>query len=368
MATAAISQKESGKSTSRFYRPELDILRFAAFSMVFLYHTDNAQFWARWGILGVPVFFLLSAFLITELLLREKDTTGTVHVRSFYVRRMLRIWPLYFAALLFGFLFIAPVAHQYHVSWVDLVCYLLLVGNWRTPFNGFLPGGLGPLWSICVEEQFYLLWPLLARKVGRRGILYAAGLMWLTSQISIVALRLHWHLPFVAIWTNTFTNLQYFALGAAFSVLLRGRTPGFSPWTRAGLGMAALGLFLCSGVLIFGNHGSAVGYLLSGLLLAGIAASLLFFGLLGARLPHFTAPAVYLGKVSYGLYVMHDWVWVIAGGTLAALSRSHHAGHLERYAVTIPVLLAVVTLSYHYFEKPFLRLKTRFEFVKSRAA
>ena len=92
----------------RYYRPELDVLRFLAFLSVFTVHRmdhlpiDPARhFWlyniSLLGNFGVPVFFLLSAFLITELLMREENQLGTIHIRSFYMRRILRIWPLYFA-------------------------------------------------------------------------------------------------------------------------------------------------------------------------------------------------------------------------------------------------------------------------------
>src|SRR5579859_3569851 len=95
-------------SSRRYYRPELDALRFFAFLAVFAFHrmdyvpTDPVKdVWAyrigSVGAFGVPVFFLLSAFLITELLVRERVSTGRVHIRSFYARRILRIWPLYFA-------------------------------------------------------------------------------------------------------------------------------------------------------------------------------------------------------------------------------------------------------------------------------
>jgi peptidoglycan/LPS O-acetylase OafA/YrhL len=241
--------------------------------MVFLSHVAGKYALADTGTLGVPIFFLLSSFLITELLQREKRSTGTVHIASFYIRRILRIWPLYFAALLFGFLFVLPVASRYHLSVRELLYYLFFMGNWWTAFHGYLPGGLGPLWSITVEEQFYLFWPLMVRRMGRRGILTLSMAMWIMSQIAIVGI---YHLtkpPFILVWTNTLDNLQYFALGAGLSAFLNGRIPSFRPATRFALGLASLGIFAACGPLLF-EHAPVSGIrAMLGLSLAGLGAT-----------------------------------------------------------------------------------------------
>ena len=117
----------------RFYRPELDVLRFLAFLLVFFRHGYEA--FASPGVrrvgeasgIGLPVFFLLSAYLITELLLREQEKTGTIHLRAFFVRRILRIWPLYFLFLLGSFL-IAVSGHGVFPP-KALAAFLLLWGN-----------------------------------------------------------------------------------------------------------------------------------------------------------------------------------------------------------------------------------------------
>src|SRR3981081_108514 len=111
MAEPAPAQAESDRASERYYRPELDVLRFFAFLSVFLFHglpsvvVANHTGWSRRaatiaadfksaGRFGVCLFFVLSSFLITELLMRERCSTGTVHIKAFYVRRILRIWPL----------------------------------------------------------------------------------------------------------------------------------------------------------------------------------------------------------------------------------------------------------------------------------
>lgn len=366
MVTAAVQEFQVERKAERFYRPELDILRFLAFSMVFLAHSNWGHWWAVWGILGVPVFFLLSAFLITDLLLREKEATGAIHIRSFYIRRILRIWPLYFAALLLGFLFVSFLDPHYRWGYKDFAAYFLLAGNWGAAAHGYLPAGMGPLWSIAVEEQFYLIWPLCVRSLGRRGILRLAVLLWIASQIS-VAILWFWKIPLEpGIWCNTFADLQYFALGAAFSAILRGRLPTVPRLGRWVLAMSGFAVFVLCGPVVTGSYAPFTDFGALCMPMANIGAVLLFFSLIGARLPRITKPVVTLGKMSYGLYVMHLWVWVLVGAVISTMPGPSLIVVPERYLMTFLILFSVTVLSYNYFEKPFLRLKTRFEYVASR--
>lgn len=366
VATAAAQEVPSAKSTERFYRPELDILRFVAFGMVFVAHTGWAHALLRVGILGVPVFFFLSAFLITDLLLREQKRIGRVSVRRFYIRRILRIWPLYFAVLLVGFVVVNGIVHHSGMSGRDLAWYLLLVGNWRAATHGYLPLGLGLLWSIGVEEQFYLAWPMLLRWLNRRGVLYAAIAMWFGSQLAVAILCLK-SVPFQpGIWCNTFAQLQYFALGAATSVLLNGRLPNLPGLIRIEMAVACLFLFLTSLHLLLVDRPPHIRFVLPSLLLAGVGTELLFFSLFGLKPRRIARPTVYLGKISYGLYVFHLCVWTAAEGLVAYLAPAH-GGTFVQYLLAIPITAGLAMFSYHFFEMPFLRLKSRFEIIRSRA-
>jgi hypothetical protein len=138
-----VERKPAAVKKASFYRPELDCLRFFAFFAVFIHHSlpSTADFYRTYnlpavlanvpyaGAWGVDLFFCLSAYLITELLLREKDVIGYLNVRAFYVRRMLRIWPLYFAFVLFAF-GITFVDHSQEFSATNLAMFLMLAGNW----------------------------------------------------------------------------------------------------------------------------------------------------------------------------------------------------------------------------------------------
>lgn len=226
-----------------FYRPELDVLRFLAFWGVFRFHFANAV--SRYledggprllriandstyaGAFGVDLFFVLSAYLITELLLREKAERGLLDVHAFYVRRILRIWPLYFFAIALGLI---PALNQVHgFGWRYVVAFLFLAGNWSIIAWGWpLHTIVNPLWTVSVEEQFYLLWPPLVRRLSRHQLLIAAVVMVLLSTL-MRSLMLVLHANPVAVRCNTLARLDPIACGIFIAALLRGRTPKFGP-------------------------------------------------------------------------------------------------------------------------------------------
>src|SRR5947209_5824978 len=162
--------------TKRFYRPELDALRFLAFVAVLVHRGPNPHgalgMIRSAGGFGVSVFFLLSAYLITELLLREHEQSGTVSWSLFFTRRALRIWPLYYAAIGICSLILPAVAigtssipHRFLISRTGSAALSVFIANW-VPISHL--GILAPLWSISVEEQFYLLWPPIIKFGGKK--------------------------------------------------------------------------------------------------------------------------------------------------------------------------------------------------------
>jgi len=185
----------SARNSDHFYRPELDVLRFIAFFLVLILHTsppllDSYKAWYASpsvrlvlyrlfsaGGFGLSIFFCLSAYLIATLLLRERSRTGDINLKAFYIRRILRIWPLYFAALFAGFLR-SYTGHLQHYP-LAFLFYIFLAGNWYCAIYGFPLNPILPLWSISVEEQFYLFIPLSAKRGGHRMLVIVASLLFI---------------------------------------------------------------------------------------------------------------------------------------------------------------------------------------------
>src|SRR5882724_2112122 len=202
-ATAAVARNNS--RLERFYRPELDVLRFFAFLGVFIFHAAprtmdfyNAAGYPRWltatiipvltsGAYGVDLFFALSAYLITSLLLRERATTGSLDLRGFYLRRILRIWPLYLSFVAFSAL-VSLLTPTQHLPLRYVVGYSLLAGNWIYTIYGLPASFAIPLWTVSIEEQFYLTWPLAFRKASLRRMLWIAVGVLVIANVVRVAL------------------------------------------------------------------------------------------------------------------------------------------------------------------------------------
>jgi peptidoglycan/LPS O-acetylase OafA/YrhL len=368
--------EQSSKVTQRFYRPELDALRFVAFFSVLIFHftfyISHRGFWLEAirysGAFGMCLFFILSAYLITELLTREKEKTGTIHIKAFYLRRILRIWPLYFAFIAWMWFFGRYIFHPWFVPKATVISFILLMGNWRLIY-GSVTGPIMPLWSISLEEQFYLVWPTLA-KLGKRALLIISLLVIVMSYLVIAGLTYR-GTHFSLIWWNSFVQFQYFGLGAVLSLTLRGRAPQIQKGKRAALFLLALPIWALGGYFnflnAFGVH--PVLTLMLSYLAASVGCLMLFFAFLGA--PEGTIPdwMMQLGKISYGLYVFHQFC---IDSVATIWSRYVHAVLPESVKLSIwfvcalAITIAVAKLSYRFLETPFLEFKRRFEFIETR--
>ncbi len=366
----------------RFYRSELDILRLFAFLMVWSAHAlisftgllpPHALAVAEGvGSCGVPIFFFLSAYLITELLRREQLASGQLHLRFFYVRRTLRIWPLYFGVLglyaVLGLRF-----HGFRIEPGRLLASCLLGGNWYIALHPAITTPMRSLWSISVEEQWYLLWPVLQRKLPTPKLLGVCCLIVACAQGTLIALvystnaaMLH-----VTAWVNSAVQFQYFALGAASALLLNGRIPRFHGSIRTLLaifGGAAL-LLASSAYHIKQAYIPASASLLFGYLLAGVGTACLFFAMLGVSAAPWPRFLVRLGQLSFGLYVFHETGFFLAD----ALARHVHAPATAAWLVcskggALALTVALAFTSYYAWELPFLRAKQRWTVVRTREA
>lgn len=359
-----------------FYHPELDVLRFFAFVGVFLHHTlprDTTPYInsglplviAEWlvvaknaGAYGVDLFFVLSAYLITELLLREHATNGSFSISAFYARRALRIWPLYFVFLAITVLVIPGIVPDESLGTVYIVSFALFVGNWVCAANGLPFSVASPLWSLSIEEQFYLTWPLLLRLVGVNRIKQLAlGLLAvaLTTRILLAAFEA----AHPAVWCNTLARLDAIALGAFLAFALGGRAPQIRPIVRLVLGGAGFVMFLLvAKYLQQDGPTSVVTYLAT----ATASVTLLVALLRPDAQLLFQRPfswLVYLGRISYGLYVFHLMAIALTAQVLIT-NLGIPLNFESRILVSFGLTVLLAAASYRWLEQPFLLLKKRF--------
>ncbi len=369
----------------RFYQPELDGLRFYAFLAVFAYHTLPQQpatyrswhlplpsLWAsvpRSGASGVDLFFTLSAFLITVLLLRERQQTGGIALRLFYIRRILRIWPLYFLVLAVAVVLAHTVPNQ-SLPWYYVLGYLLFVGNWINVAFGHPLSVCGPLWTVSIEEQFYLVWPLLMKVLERRGMIIGAAVVFLLATLSQVGVVLA-GLKTGYLYYGSASRSGSLALGILLA-LFADRLPSLTRGERGLLLAAGLTGWITASAWLSDQPGpfdmrTVLGrlvILVGARLLISLGAVAILYACLGSCSPLLRSNwVVRLGKISYGLYMLHflgllfmvDLLHPRWGWTLLAT---------KALGLALTVLLAWA--SYRWVESPFLRLKDRFATVLSR--
>jgi peptidoglycan/LPS O-acetylase OafA/YrhL len=358
----------------RYYRPELDALRFCAFSCVFC---DHMPINARWyqpigeaGAFGMCMFFMLSAYLIITILLREKETAGTVNLPAFAIRRVLRIWPLYFLVLFGGYVLGLYFPAAAHLSGHTVLAFSLLVGNLYILHHGWL-GPIGPLWSLSVEEQFYLAIPAIVRMGGKRGIIILSIAAISFAYIVLIRLGLHGQAS-RSIWVNSFVQFQFFAAGGLMALGLYGRNVILSLWQRGALAIVGFALWFEAGKL-FPLHTLGASRpipLVVAFLLMLVGTFFLFISVLDIKLP-IPRPLVYLGKISYGLYLFHAFfLWLLFYPSYRRWPQLDYIQHHKQFSIPLAfgLTVAISALSYHFFERPILKFKERFETIHTRPA
>jgi peptidoglycan/LPS O-acetylase OafA/YrhL len=370
----------TGGSKSPGYFENLDGLRFVCFLMVFLYHSFHTEyayikqapvyrfvkgFLVANGNLGVNFFFVLSGFLITYLLLKEKEQIGRIDIVTFWKKRVLRIWPLFFFCVFFGFVIFPQIklfAGQQPNETADPLYYITFLNNFDFIKKG-LPDAsiLGVLWSVAIEEQFYFVWPLLLWAVPERWYGYCFGAIIMGTLI------------FRAVFDNATYN-EYHTLSCIGDMTVGGlgalwvcRYGGRDKVSRVRKGYLWLLYGLVVFVVLFRMQVLYWYYpvrviervVIAGLFLAVILeqnyATHSLFKM--SRLKTISN----LGLITYGLYCLH-FIGILTATQIT--SRFHLNTSLWQVlvldtALALGISIAIASLSYRYFEGPFLRLKDK---------
>ncbi len=351
-------------SVNKVYFPNLNPLRFIAALLVFIHHTEqikeygglpnyfNTQLVYNIGKLSVILFFTLSGFLITYLLLVEEQKTNKISIKEFYIRRILKIWPLYFFVIFLAFfLFPSLIKVPGYVipSFTNnLLLHVLFLPNLALVLYGIVPMA-SQTWTVGTEEQFYLFWPWIFKARLNK---YAAFLF-----VILGYLLVRYGLPFLSQSTYTTKFLEFWdlfnvdcmAIGGLFALILfeqRKKMLNFLynkyfQWF----------IYILTPALMFFPANYEVFAVLFSIIILNLASNPNTVITLDIK------PLNYLGKISYGIYMYHIAmiVFVAKGLESIGLARS-----IFIYPLSLLATFAVAAVSFTYFEGRFIRLKQRF--------
>ena len=376
---------ESNKSKDpkeRVYFPSLNGLRFLAASLVIVQHIEQIKSiysidssWSSGfiqiiGEQGVSMFFVLSGFLITYLMLEEEKVTGNIKVRDFYLRRILRIWPLYF---FIGFLslvllpriplFVLPsfgLDIVYRNYWQKVLLFMIFLPN-LMPFLGGIVPYASQSWSIGTEEQFYLMWPPLLKSIKKHRVVLMLAIIFGYILIARALWSSHSDfLPFKYYISGFWSlfNIDLMAIGGLLAILLHTQSK-YLKFIRNNIVFYAaliLIIYMLKEAVMFPHVYKEAYGILYGIVILNFASNTNL---------HFSLEAnifKYLGKISYGLYMYHPIaiVLIVNLALWAGLARD-----LFIYPLSFVLAVLIAGLSYKYFESYFLKRKLNYSTIHS---
>lgn len=367
----------------KIYFPNLNGLRFIAAFLVIIHHAEqlkaNSNLENYWGTipfigiigkLGVVLFFVLSGFLITYLLLVEESSFKKISIRGFYMRRILRIWPLYFLIITLAFL-VLPNIELFNLPnygkdviysnlfW-KLILYVFFFPNLVLSLFGVVPYA-SHTWSIGTEEQFYLIWPIILGYVKKHRLLLMVGII--ISYLSIkfffltsFADYIPYNTAIEAFW-NSFP-IDCMAIGGLYSILLFQKSKFLKYIIRNDLfyfSICLVTIFMLKGIYIPYLHYEFYSVFF-GIIIINFAVNQ------HIKISLENTILNYLGRISYGLYMFHPI------GIVLALQISQSLDFQSNwliYPLSLIFTILLAGLSYRYFESFFLKFKDRFSKILS---
>lgn len=310
---------------------------------------------------GVTLFFVISGFLITYLLINEIRKTDTVSVSKFYIRRILRIWPIYYLFVLISFFVFSILKQSDQILVPELWYYIFFAANF--PFiaqNGILI--LVHYWSIGVEEQFYLFWPWVARFSKSKLLKVAVLILILLFAAKIISWFV-WGSPSFVYRFFMVTRFHCMMIGAISAILFASQHQLFIRIFSHKL-IQAMAWFLFF-VMGFGliRFPAVIGQEF----IATVSVSMILGQvIIERRLFNLELPIFdFIGKISYGIYVIHPLIVMLLSRLFKPLEMNLFLKYVLVYFAVIGLTILLSWLSYRYFERPFLNLKTKFMIVKS---
>jgi len=375
----AITQITAQDQRGIYYR-NIDGLRFIAFLLVFSSHIDIG--FTGWfsalhknGYIGVELFFVISSFLLTKLLVieAERSSAGSVAVRNYFLRRVLRIWPLYF-----GFVAAMVMRRVWIGGGIDLTRIISLATfteNLWTAIVGYDSAfpDVAHLWTISLEEQYYLLLPFMIPillKVSKRVLLLGGvavvGVLMINRAVAVILGMPHPFTYVLPISGDAFVLGTMLGLGVFDHIL--SHVPN---WAKYAITVVALGWTFFLPYVGTGGYADVIRYTLYAIGFTTLLAAVLSNRAKVARVILGNRPVRYLGKISYGLYVFHLLVISMVQAHISAhvgnwVGATSHLFAPICWIAALVLTIVVSAASYEVFERRFLRLKERFATVRSR--
>lgn len=342
------------------YNPGLDGLRGTATLCVLAAHLDIS--WCPGAFLYMDMFFVMSAYLITSLLLKRWTKTGSVGFGTFYLRRVLRLFPAHYAMILTFVVVAYLVLDNFRGQLKQAAVAATYISNWTRAFEVPIPGFLGHTWSLAVEEQFYLIWPvvltLLLRTVGLRMrlvaliVLLAFGFAGWRSWLAAHGASID------RLYNGTDMRGDALLIGCALGVAMaipRVRQSAALQRTAKLLAVPSVVALAVGGFAMDQQNRAMYGGIS---LLFTLASACLITALVlpEQTIPHCifrSPPLVFLGRICYGLYIWHYPIYMVV------LFGFGIADPLSLGMIGVPLTFAAALLSWRFIESPFLKAKDR---------
>jgi len=344
------------------YFHTFDALRFFAFFIVFIHHLPNNKndiiiFISHSGGIGVQIFFVLSGFLISYILLEEKKKSKKINLKNFFIRRILRIWPLYYIMILFAFItpFILKILsldssnEGYYPNWIYP---LLFLENYemmiKDNFANVSP--LRVMWSLCIEEHFYLLWGITFFFISNKKF----PIFLIISIISSLGFRiLYKNLDVIDLDINT--NVLYFSFGGIVAYLLAYKQEVIDKFSAISLTYKIIISIIFILLYFLLPHLQIDNIVLQPLIVGSMTAILIAFTLCKVNYLKISDKNIFskLGKFTYGMYLFHT-IWI-------NLIVKFISDYTMIFILSLFTTIISSILSYYLFENQFLKLKKYFK-------
>ena len=382
--SAEIAAKEKAPVKKAFYLPELDGLRTVGFFYMFMAHSsvipqapdhhfflvDCYNVVVKWGVIGLDMFFVLSGYLITTLLLKERLKNGNISLPLYFKRRMLRIWPLFYLAIFVG-AFVIPFVSTRHLNmqlytkflWDIFVPMFFFLGNYALIFKAWtlqaLTAGLNfplanlfrPLWSVCSEEQFYVTWPFIVRKVKSWQFMtltivgltiMSMGFRYYFQQYSLTHTK--------GIWTpsdyyhyNTLCGLDTLMAGSLIATVQLQLPKVWAKICKLGAPIAVTAFLILAGMIAFLPEPTNNVFIVPLYLGIAVLCGMVLVGTMSwAPLQSFLSLFAGIGKTTYGMYIVHHPIIMITENYMR--SNLHMVYNEQFFAIRFGISMIMTVL------------------------